>query len=784
MRPSPSERRSLLVPALAALIAVLAIGAFVAVLGSRSPPPRPAARAPDSSRIPSRSEQPPLPSDLSPPPALEPASAVDGDAVFAGRVVDADGRPAPGATVRLEDAARGTLLKAAVSADDGTFRLALDWSGAVAASATLALVAQKDGLVSERLGGLAPAPGLRLGELRLTLAPGAHLVGTVRDAADLRSVSACAVVVRGATLACDHAGRFTLGPLAPGPVALRIAAPGFAPREVSVELRRRERAAVDVLLTRGASLSGVVRDPDRRPVGGASVRSVHYSIAGANVAEVSALTDESGTFVLDGVAPGLVSVRAAVPGYAEAASEELHVAAGERRDGLEVVLGTGGALLGSVVRAGAPVPDAQIELLRLSDRALAARAVTAADGTFRLDGLTPGAYTAIASAGEARALASGVTIIEREETSVTLLLGDDAIRGRVTDPLGKPVAGALVSVTSSYAGGLGSRTAGTGVDGTFTIDGLVGAPFRVEARAGGASAEARGVQAGAEVELVLAATGRLEGVVADDAGRGLTDFVLTVTPTELTGSEGIASRFRSRRILSPDGGFAFDELPAGAYEVRASAPGHASAREKATVRAGGTTTVRLAVGAGATLSGRTVREGRPVAGCRVREARQGDDMWGRADSGLREVVTGPDGGFTLSGLAPGGGAVWASCPEARFGHARYQIAAGEHRRDLVLELRQGRDEPPEEFGGVGAGLQLVQGRVRFMSLIEGGPAHLAGIAAGDEIVAVDGWRPPTGAPLAETIQRIRGPLGTPVAFVLRRGERTFHTVAERVRIAR
>jgi len=696
-----------------------------------------------------------------------------------GTVSLSDSGPAAGATVLLES----PRVRARVAADaSGLFV-----SGPLPPG-LYSVVALLGDLVSDRLDAIPLAPGEHVRGLRLTLSGGASLEGTVRDARSLAALPACDVRVPGAEQAlaqCDHAGRFRLGPLPPGPMLVRVSSPGFAPRDATVDLARHSYSRADVLLTPGARLSGRVLGPASQPMAGVAVITSHYSMTGVyGAAEVRASTDRAGAFTLEGVAPGRVAVCAQAPGYAEARSREVELGQGEHRDGLVLRLGTGGAIAGRVQTAsGQPVEGAQVQALRLSDAAPAGGDTTDATGGFRVDGLEGGEYSVAASAPPGRALAAAVRVGDREEAEVVLVLGGDVIRGRVVDSSARPVPGALVSAAPMDGGGQAARAAATDASGAFRVEGLQGRAYRVEARAAGRSAvEKRGVPPGADVELVLADDGAIEGFVWAPTGGSATDFTLAVVPAAGDAPGSVAGRYRVLRLVSPDGAFRVEPLPAGSYEVRAAAPGFSPASQAARVQAGATTTIDLRLGAGASLRGRVLdAKGAGVAGCRVHVAEEGP-YFARAGDDERHAVSDAAGAFRLEGVAPGKVEVVAGCPggEFAFGGAEVGASGGE----LTLRLHPGRrGEQDTEFGGVGAVLGGGAGGVFVRSVAEGGPAFLAGIGAGDEILSVDGWSV-AGSALMDVIGRIRGPLGTSVALGLRRGPAgtLFTAVAERRRI--
>ncbi len=73
-----------------------------------------------------------------------------------------------------------------------------------------------------------------------------------------------------------------------------------------------------------------------------------------------------------------------------------------------------------------------------------------------------------------------------------------------------------------------------------------------------------------------------------------------------------------------------------------------------------------------------------------------------------------------------------------------------------------------EYSGVGIEVALENGVVKVVNPIEDTPAHKAGVLAGDRILAVDDV-PVDAENLSDTIDRMRGRVGTPVKITIARG---------------
>ncbi|MGD0141434.1 MAG: S41 family peptidase [Tepidisphaeraceae bacterium] len=85
------------------------------------------------------------------------------------------------------------------------------------------------------------------------------------------------------------------------------------------------------------------------------------------------------------------------------------------------------------------------------------------------------------------------------------------------------------------------------------------------------------------------------------------------------------------------------------------------------------------------------------------------------------------------------------------------------------------------FSGVGISLRDVGGRMVVLTPIEGGPADLAGVDAGDVIVKVDG-KPIAKMPIDDVVKLVSGPVGSPVTLTIDRGGKSMDFTLHRQQI--
>lgn len=303
-------------------------------------------------------------------------------------------------------------------------------------------------------------------------------------------------------------GAFALKVPAGDRSGVMVTAEGFAPlMKQGQEVKAGE--PLDLRLVRSAKLVGrITRASDGQPVAGATVRATSLDDRGMSMPPEPATTGADGAYVLPDAPSGDVMVLAQAPGLVTKGAAEVKgsgynplavtVKPGETTT-VDLALVAAAKASGTVTdSAGAPVAGAVVTAVRavgddfrrrgFGSDSDAPRAVSAADGSFALDVLMPGAgYTFTAEcAGFAICRSEVVTATETAPAVVKLQFA--AVRmADVTvldDASGTPVAGARIVAYASRGGGSRNpANAVTGADGHARLGPLEPGEMRLNVQA-------------------------------------------------------------------------------------------------------------------------------------------------------------------------------------------------------------------------------------------------------------------------------------------------------------
>lgn len=343
--------------------------------------------------------------------------------VARGRVVDGEGKPVPGADVRVSPRDREGTMMRMVLRFAGDDERSPDATTGPDGSFVLAGLEEGEQSLSVSREGFAPktVPALEVtadGENvwpPVILSPGVAVAGLVRDRAGA-PIPGARIISFGESgsprdVLSDPDGRFRLEGLSAGqPSMLNVTADGYA----SVQ-RTLTPPVEDLVLTlqTAGTIRGRAEDastkkpvtsfsaghrPQRLGTGGMQVR-----FAGQG-AESFESTD--GSFELTNVPPGKWAVFASAPGYRAAEISGLEIAEGETKEGIVLSLTRGGSVSGRVLDPirGGGIPNASVSWQAAGSQArrgLEAAAMAAvggdstttatdADGKFRFEGLPAG----------------------------------------------------------------------------------------------------------------------------------------------------------------------------------------------------------------------------------------------------------------------------------------------------------------------------------------------------------------------------------------------------------
>jgi protocatechuate 3,4-dioxygenase beta subunit len=230
----------------------------------------------------------------------------------------------------------------------------------------------------------------------------------------------------------SESGEFDFRNLEAGTLTVNAEAQGYLPAARSgVELAAgAEVTGIELVLRRGAVVTGQVLGADGRPAAGAQVEPAEGD--GPNVSMTRATADGDGQYRLEGVEPGPRTFSASHQDF-QRSVRDLEVRSGENR--LDFRLGGGHPVSGRVVdTAGQPVEGADVTLMPsdfVSGQPQQAR--SGADGGFRLDNVGEGGYSLQARhAGYSSAQIRDLRIAGPMEGLEVRLGRGAAIRGKIS----------------------------------------------------------------------------------------------------------------------------------------------------------------------------------------------------------------------------------------------------------------------------------------------------------------------------------------------------------------
>jgi hypothetical protein len=283
------------------------------------------------------------------------------------------------------------------------------------------------------------------------------LTGTITDAYTGLPVSAASVVIGDTTLITDASGGFST-PSWRKNDTLAVSAPNY--EQLSVALAERPELAVSGVMTvtldtalRPNALSGQIRDAfSGDPVAGAAV-TASFAVTDT----LTAATDAEGRYTLVGL-PEQFALSVSAPDYAPV-EEQL-----SRTTSLDLDLRPN--VLSGVITdrfSGAGVAGATV-------RVGAARAVTGADGSYRVEGV-PAEVTGI------EVSADGYASLSQElgrTTRLDAVLRPDTLRGTLVDKdSGEPITNAAILASATFPGAdVAFERIVNSTDGSFTLRGL------------------------------------------------------------------------------------------------------------------------------------------------------------------------------------------------------------------------------------------------------------------------------------------------------------------------
>ena len=564
---------------------------------------------------------------------------------LAGRVVDAEGKPIEGVSVRVEVAAiermremgrqrpsrtdaKGAFAFDGLQAGDN-YRLSATKKGWSRASAGPFSI--KAGTVKEDLElRLDTSAGLRVRLIDADGNPVPALEAAIYPDADAQGPRGNSNDVPADQIAAEGDGHFRVSGLPAGKATLELIPDGFAAIERK-DLKLEAGKTVDLgalTVRQGKTLRGRVQDATGAPVEGATIRGFWQADGRFRSRQVRSGAD--GRFRMVGLGEGnLQTMLVTAQGFAQ--KMENGVATDQET---EVTLERAGSIVGRVLleetRDPVPAkveasPEAKVDPTPGRRFQFGFREDEYADGSgnFKLEGLEPGKYTLIATLpGKAPARVAGLEVRSEDvaDAGTVLLKEGLSLRGRVLDAKDdSPIPGAAVSVDEPQGmmrfsmGDVSAHATMSDAQGGFEVAGLETKTYEVAvghpdfARA---ATRAEAKEGAPEVVVRLSRGGTLTGTVRDAQKLPVPNASVMV----MQGMGGSPQTTAS----GEDGVYKLERLTPGSYRVLRLAAGNRVAitigpgMKSADIKEGEVTVLDFDDAAKIMLTGRVLRGDQPV----------------------------------------------------------------------------------------------------------------------------------------------------------------------------
>jgi len=395
------------------------------------------------------------------------------------------------------------------------------------------------------------------------------------------------------TLQTDPDGRFLINDLAAGDYTLTVAAEGLQSLQVQLGLSRGQQADIGrlELVADGASNAGTLRGAVTDAATGDPLAGATLTLPERNRATT---TGADGNYQFTGVEPGTVAVEAAADDFvsrrleATVDSGSITLLSPALTPSRALEVGVAGTITDNAT--GERIAGATVAV----SGADSATATSAADGSYAIRELTPGALTLEASAPDYRAAAASVDAAAgiRLDFSPALQPADlppadgasAGLAGTVVDSLDRrPIEGATVTVD---VGGETSTTS-TDMEGGFAFEVLPAGSADLEVSADDFQPGSGTVELARDVRADIGQVA-LAPLDPEAGGRLAGRAVAAGTGDPLPGAD-VAVIFESGErttVADADGAFMLDDLPTEGGRIRVEADGFDAATLGATFRAG------------------------------------------------------------------------------------------------------------------------------------------------------------------------------------------------------